>query len=67
MSKVNSKVATPEAAISYSMFRKDSGYCIIKYTHENSKIVSSEVVSEPDVLVIAVAHLERMLRKTLGL
>lgn len=69
MSKSNPKVETPVVATStsFSVSRKDSGYYITKHTITNGYVSDSTQVSEPDVLIICMAHLERLFRKELGL
>lgn len=62
MSKVKSVAAT-----SYSVSRKDSGYFITKYVIEDGKLVSTQTVSEPDVLTICMLNLEKLIRKDQGL
>ena len=60
-----SKVANVVNA--YSISRKDSGYFIIQNTIQDNVVIKSKQVSEPDVLVICIANLERLIRKDLGL
>lgn len=59
------KLATE--TISYSIARKDSGYCITKHKILDGKVTSSIQVTEPDVLTITMANLERIVRKQHGL
>ena len=71
MSKPSSKDNNPpkESTIvhTYSVARKDSGYYITRHTIKDNKVIESVQVSEPDVLVITMATLERLIRKELGL
>lgn len=62
MSKVKSTSVT-----TYSVSRKDSGYFITKHTIEDGKVIQSTKASEPDVLVICMRTLERLIRKEHGL
>ena len=66
MKQLKSDVA-PELIQTYSVARKDSGYLIIQHKIENGKVVSSTKVSEPDVLQICMATLQRFIRKDVGL
>ena len=52
---------------SFSVSRKDSGYFVTKHTLQDGKVISSEKVSEPDVLVICISTLEKLIRKDQGL
>lgn len=52
---------------SYSIAREGSGYFITKHIIQDGKEISSEKVSEPDVLAICMATLEKMVRKANGL
>lgn len=58
---------TSPVIYSYSVARKDSGYYITKHSIQDSKVIKTEQVSEPDVLVICMANLEKFVRKDHGL
>lgn len=51
----------------FSVGRKDSGYCITRHTIEDGVLTESKQITEPDVLRITIAHLETITRKSMGL
>ena len=62
-----SKTKTSQITCSYSVSRKDSGYFITKHSIQDDKVIKSEKMSEPDVLVICMSTLEKLVRKENGL
>lgn len=69
MSKSNKELQVSPATKSYSytISRLNSGYFITRFTIEDSKVVNSEKVSEPDVLTICMSTLEKIIRKENGI
>lgn len=60
---------SPSKAIPQSYFtieRKDGGYLIFKITIQDSQVISSERVSEPDNFHITAAKLIQLFRKLNG-
>jgi hypothetical protein len=62
-----SQVPKQTSTVSFSISRKDSGYYITKHIIQDGKVVSSHQATEPDVLVITISSLERLIRKAQGL
>lgn len=67
MSKPKDQAKTSPVIHSYSVSRKDSGYFIDKNTIQDGKVLKTEKMSEPDVLTICMATLEKLVRKDHGL
>ena len=49
--------------VGYQVKRENGGYCLYRLTIQNKKVIAKAKASEPDVLVITMTHLERMIRK----
>ena len=69
MSKTATKttVQVTPTLYAYSIARKDSGYYITKHTLQDNQVVSSIKMSEPDMLMICMSTLEKLVRKENGL
>lgn len=47
----------------YRIQRKDSGYFILKYNIFENQVIAEEIMTEPDILLICMANLEKLIRK----
>lgn len=51
----------------YSLVQKSGGYAVVQLILENDSVVSAQQIHEPDMLPIALAVLQRALRKDIEL
>lgn len=68
---MNEKQATEKPQLplemAYQIKRDGSGYCLYKIQVQGTKVISRSKISEEDVLLITVSHLEKAIRKDYGL
>ena len=69
MSLANDRQVPKEIAIdvAYQVKREDGGYCLYQLGIQNNKVMTKSKISEPDMLVITISHLERAIRRENGI
>ncbi len=69
MSLPNEKQAPKEIVMdtAFQVKREGGGYCLYQLGLQNNKVITKSKISEPDVLVIAISHLEKSIRRENGL